>query len=178
MSATPLSAAAGAAALGGFAPAFWASLSMIIATELGDRTFFLAAIMAMKHDRMAVFLGVMAAMVAMTVISCTFGVAAMVVLPPEYVHYIAAALMLYFSGRMLYEAWKNWNDTGFDEMEEVEQELNKKDDNVDAGACACARVRCASRVLGPSKPTDGRTRVQRRAARARRRRSRARARRR
>lgn len=34
-----------------FWPAFVHSIGMIIATELGDKTFFIAAILAMKHER-------------------------------------------------------------------------------------------------------------------------------
>ena len=35
----------------GFFHAFAASISVIIVSELGDRTFFIAAILAMKHSR-------------------------------------------------------------------------------------------------------------------------------
>ena len=35
----------------GFIHAFVASLSVIIVSELGDKTFFIAAIMAMRHPR-------------------------------------------------------------------------------------------------------------------------------
>lgn len=35
----------------GFVPAFTNGLVMILITEIGDKTFFVAAIMAMKHNR-------------------------------------------------------------------------------------------------------------------------------
>lgn len=35
----------------GFFHAFAASVSVIIVSELGDKTFFIAAILAMKHSR-------------------------------------------------------------------------------------------------------------------------------
>ena len=35
----------------GFVHAFLASLSVIVVSEIGDKTFFIAAIMAMKHSR-------------------------------------------------------------------------------------------------------------------------------
>lgn len=41
----------------GFWPAFFKSLSMIIVTELGDKTFFIAAVLAMRYDRLLVFGG-------------------------------------------------------------------------------------------------------------------------
>lgn len=52
---------------------FWhglvASFSVIIVSELGDKTFFIAAILAMRHSRCAVFLGAAAALFLMTVLS-------------------------------------------------------------------------------------------------------------
>ena len=53
----------------GFVHAFVSSLSMIIVSELGDKTFFIAAIMAMRHPRLTVFSGAMTALAFMTVLS-------------------------------------------------------------------------------------------------------------
>ena len=53
----------------GFIHAFLASLSVIIVSELGDKTFFIAAILAMKNPRLTVFAGAMAALGLMTVLS-------------------------------------------------------------------------------------------------------------
>lgn len=52
-----------------FGQAFIASLSMILVSELGDKTFFIAAIMAMQHSRLTVFVGALSALSAMTVLS-------------------------------------------------------------------------------------------------------------
>jgi hypothetical protein len=41
----------------GFIHAFVASVSVIVVSELGDNTFFIAAIMAMQHSRLVVFAG-------------------------------------------------------------------------------------------------------------------------
>jgi len=41
----------------GFWPAFFNSLSMILVTELGDKTFFIAAVLAMRYDRLLIFGG-------------------------------------------------------------------------------------------------------------------------
>jgi putative Ca2+/H+ antiporter (TMEM165/GDT1 family) len=49
--------------------AFFASLSVIIVSELGDKTWFIAAIMAMRHSRLTVFFGAMTALALMTVLS-------------------------------------------------------------------------------------------------------------
>jgi len=61
---------------GNFIDAFTASISVILLTELGDKTFFIAAIMAMRHPRLIVFGGAIAALALMTVLSCAFGMAA------------------------------------------------------------------------------------------------------
>lgn len=53
----------------GFAHAFIASLSVIVVSELGDKTFFIAAIMAMRHSRLVVFSGAILALIIMTCIS-------------------------------------------------------------------------------------------------------------
>jgi len=53
----------------GFIHAFLASLSVIIVSELGDKTFFIAAILAMKNPRVTVFAGAMVALGFMTVLS-------------------------------------------------------------------------------------------------------------
>lgn len=52
-----------------FLHAFIASLSVIVVSELGDKTFFIAAIMAMRHPRLIVFAGAIAALALMTVLS-------------------------------------------------------------------------------------------------------------
>lgn len=56
----------------GFIHAFAASFSVIIVSELGDKTFFIAAIMAMKHPRLTVFLGAITALALMTILSGWF----------------------------------------------------------------------------------------------------------
>jgi len=56
-----------------FFHAFVATLSVIIVSELGDKTFFIAAIMAMRHARSTVFGGAMLALALMHVMSSFFG---------------------------------------------------------------------------------------------------------
>ncbi|KAJ8922476.1 hypothetical protein NQ315_007504 [Exocentrus adspersus] len=53
----------------GFIHAFVASLSVILVSEIGDKTFFIAAIMAMRHPRLTVFAGAISALVLMTILS-------------------------------------------------------------------------------------------------------------
>jgi len=55
-----------------FLHGFIASLSMIIVSEIGDKTFFIAAIMAMRHSRVTVLAGALGALVFMTILSGRF----------------------------------------------------------------------------------------------------------
>jgi hypothetical protein len=53
----------------GFTHAFIASLSVILVSEIADKTFFIAAIMAMRHPRVIVFAGAITALAIMTILS-------------------------------------------------------------------------------------------------------------
>lgn len=53
----------------GFIHAFVAAISVIIVSELGDKTFFIAAIMAMRYNRLTVLAGAMLALALMTCLS-------------------------------------------------------------------------------------------------------------
>lgn len=107
-----------------FWKATYGSLSMIIATEIGDRTFCIAAVMAMRYARLTVFAGAIGALMVMTVLSTVIGVALPALLPKLYTHYAAAALFLYFGVRLLQEAASMPHGGGVsEELAETEQEL-------------------------------------------------------
>lgn len=92
-----------------FSQAFAASLSVIIVSELGDKTFFIAAIMAMRHSRGIIFAGAICALGLMTVLSCLMGHALPSMLPKAYTHYAAALLFLVFGVRLLKDvSAPNW----------------------------------------------------------------------
>ena len=113
----------------GFVHAFIASLSVIIVSELGDKTFFIAAIMAMRHSRLVVFAGAMLALGLMTVLSATLGFATTVI-PKKYTLYISTALFIFFGLRMLKEGLEMDPNEGQEEYEEVQAELKKKEEEV------------------------------------------------
>eukprot|EP00471_Norrisiella_sphaerica_P001877 CAMPEP_0184478340 /NCGR_PEP_ID=MMETSP0113_2-20130426/401_1 /TAXON_ID=91329 /ORGANISM="Norrisiella sphaerica, Strain BC52" /LENGTH=340 /DNA_ID=CAMNT_0026856099 /DNA_START=97 /DNA_END=1116 /DNA_ORIENTATION=+ len=110
-----------------FWSAFFKSVAMIIATELGDKTFFIAAIMAMKHSRTLVYTGAVGALALMTVLSVAIGFALPTLLPKAYTHYAAVALFAYFGFKLLYEAYEMYKEPPEknEELEEVEVELGK-----------------------------------------------------
>jgi Ca2+/H+ antiporter, TMEM165/GDT1 family len=82
---------------------FTAGLLLITLSELGDKTFFIGAILAMRHPRRWVFLGVTTALVAMTALSVWIGQIAMV-FPQHYVQGISVALFIGFGLKLLYDA--------------------------------------------------------------------------
>jgi hypothetical protein len=53
--------------------AFVLSFTMIIISELGDKTFLIAALMAMRHPRGVVFFAAFASLLIMTVLSAALG---------------------------------------------------------------------------------------------------------
>ncbi|EDX84042.1 Uncharacterized protein family UPF0016 [Synechococcus sp. PCC 7335] len=83
--------------------AFTASLLLITVSELGDKTFFIAAILAMRHPRRWVFVGAASALAAMTTLSVLMGQAA-TFLPPQVLKWAEIGLFLLFGIKLLYEA--------------------------------------------------------------------------
>lgn len=112
-----------------FIHAFVASLSVIIVSELGDKTFFIAAIMSMRHSRLIVFTGAMLALGLMTVLSAVLGYATTVI-PRKYTLYISTALFIFFGLKMLKEGYDMDPNEGQEELEEVQAELKKKEAEV------------------------------------------------
>ncbi|AFY33414.1 TMEM165/GDT1 family protein [Calothrix sp. PCC 7507] len=85
--------------------AFTAGLLFITFSELGDKTFFIAVILAMRHSRRLVFVGVTAALAAMTILSVIFG-QLVSLLPKVYIHYAEIVLFIAFGIKLLYDASK------------------------------------------------------------------------
>ncbi len=83
--------------------AFTAGLLLITISELGDKTFCIAMLLAMRHSRRLVFVGVVAALAAMTVLSVLMGQVASQ-LPTALVHHLAVALFLGCGLKLLYDA--------------------------------------------------------------------------
>ncbi|XP_055599098.1 uncharacterized protein LOC129748484 [Uranotaenia lowii] len=113
----------------GFVHAFIASFSVIIVSELGDKTFFIAAIMAMRHPRLTVFTGAIAALALMTVLSAIFGMAATII-PRVYTYYISTALFALFGLKMLKEGYYMSATEAAEELEEVQSDLRKREDEL------------------------------------------------
>lgn len=104
------------------------SLTMILVSEIGDKTFLIAALMAMKHDRVLVFTAAFAALITMTVLSAVLGHAVPTLLPQRFTNFLAAVLFLIFGAKMLKEGLAMSSTEGVAaEMQEVEMELEEKE---------------------------------------------------
>lgn len=109
---------------------FIASLSVILVSELGDKTFFIAAIMAMRHSRVTVFTGAIGALALMTILSAVFGMAANLI-PKIYTYYISTLLFVIFGLKMLRDGIRMSEAEAQEEFEEVQMDLKKREDEYD-----------------------------------------------
>ena len=115
-----------------FVTAFVKSLVMILVTEIGDKTFFIAAVLAMRHGRLVVYAGAMLALVFMHVLSSLMGFALPSLLPRKYTHYASALLFVYFGLKLLKDAYEMEGTGPSEELQEVEEELINKKEGVGA----------------------------------------------
>ncbi|KAK7743807.1 GCR1-dependent translation factor 1 [Cytospora paraplurivora] len=107
---------------------FILSYTMILVSEIGDKTFLVAALMAMKHDRLVVFSAAFSALITMTVLSAVLGHAVPTLIPKKVTNFLAAGLFLIFGARLLREGLAMSSDEGVGaEMAEVEMELEEKE---------------------------------------------------
>lgn len=98
--------------------AFTAGLLLITISELGDKTFFIAAVLAMHHSRRLVFIGAITALALMTILSVLFGQVA-ALLPQVYVQWAEFLLFLAFGLKLLYDAYQMSDQACVEEQEEA-----------------------------------------------------------
>ena len=115
---------------GGFWKGFTSGVAMILATEIGDKTFFIAAVMSMRQERSAVFCGAILSLYVMTVLSSIMGLVLPKMIPVRYTHLLGGFLFLYFGVKLLMDSRKMEANRVSEELEEVEEELlhPKKDE--------------------------------------------------
>ncbi|KAH1031222.1 hypothetical protein J1N35_043396 [Gossypium stocksii] len=101
---------------------FSKSLAMTVLSEIGDKTFFAAAILAMRHPRKLVLLGCLAALIVMTILSAVVGWAAPNLISRKWTHHITTVL---FFGFGLWSLWDGFMEDGeAEELAEVEAKLD------------------------------------------------------
>jgi putative Ca2+/H+ antiporter (TMEM165/GDT1 family) len=104
--------------------AFGASLTAITLAELGDKTFFMALILAARHRGRDVFIGAFGALTAVTLLSLGLGYGLRELLPATLVPWLAAALFLGFGVKLLIDAQRMGADEADEEEQEAEQAIN------------------------------------------------------
>ncbi|BBN11325.1 Ca2+/H+ antiporter, TMEM165/GDT1 family [Marchantia polymorpha subsp. ruderalis] len=97
--------------------------AMILVSEIGDKTFFVAALMAMRHPRGVVLAGALGALGLMTVLSALFGWAAPNLISRRLTQNAATVLFFFFGLRSLWQAFTT-EDSMSSELAEVEAELD------------------------------------------------------
>ncbi|KAL1532863.1 GDT1-like protein 3 [Salvia divinorum] len=103
---------------------FFASLSMILVSEIGDETFIIAALMAMRHPKSIVLSGALSALFVMTILSTGLGRIVPNLISRKHTNSAATVLYTFFGLRLLYIAWKSDPKASQKkEIEEVEEKL-------------------------------------------------------
>ena len=108
---------------GGFWKGFTSGVAMILATEIGDKTFFIAAVLSMRQERSAVFCGAILSLYVMTVLSSIMGLVLPSLIPVTYTHILGGVLFLYFGVKLLLDSRGMEANRVSEELEEVEEEL-------------------------------------------------------
>lgn len=114
---------------GSFADGFLASWSMVLASEIGDKTFFIACLMAMRFPKLIVFSGAMFALAAMTVLSALMGVVVPNVLSVRFTQAASAVLFLVFGAKLLYTTMRSDGEESDDEMADAAAAIGMKRDD-------------------------------------------------
>ena len=109
---------------------FLASWSLILVSEIGDKTFFIACLMAMRYPRLIVFVGAISALAAMTILSALMGVIVPNVLSVRVTQGLAVLLFGGFGMKILYDVFakSDGEEEVEDEMAEAAAALGKKND--------------------------------------------------
>lgn len=107
--------------------AFVQAFAMIIFSEIGDKTFLIAAILAMRHPRLVVFAGAFGSLVVMSILSAAMGHLLPTLIPKRWTQFAAAALFLVFGVKMFLEGkdMPAGNGKVQEEMRETEQEIEE-----------------------------------------------------
>ncbi|KAH0480496.1 MAG: hypothetical protein KVP17_001847 [Porospora cf. gigantea B] len=106
---------------------FVQSLGVIVVSELGDKTFFIAALLSMRYSAVQAFIGASGALVAMTILSTSMGNLIPFLLDEDVRHWMTVALFLGFGFKLLHEAYNMDNTKPNEELEDAEEEISGLD---------------------------------------------------
>jgi putative Ca2+/H+ antiporter (TMEM165/GDT1 family) len=107
--------------------------AMIIFSEIGDKTFLIAAILAMRHPRLVVFAGAFGSLLLMSLLSAEMGHLLPNLVPKQWIQIAAGVLFLVFGSKMMMEgrAMKGGNDKIQEEWREAAEEIEGDDAEID-----------------------------------------------
>ncbi|BGP56167.1 GCR1-dependent translation factor 1 [Rhodotorula sphaerocarpa] len=106
---------------------FTRSISVILTSEIGDRTFLIAAILSMHHPRTTIFAAALSALGVMSFLSALLGNILPGLLPKQYTTAAAAILFFVFGAKMLREGLDmEGGEAGREKMEEEMREVQKE----------------------------------------------------
>ncbi|RDB29710.1 GDT1-like protein C17G8.08c [Hypsizygus marmoreus] len=131
------------------------SFAMIIFSEIGDKTFLIAAILAMRHPRVVVFAGALGSLIVMSILSAAMGHILPTLIPKKWTQVAAAVLFLVFGSKMLVEArqMKGGNEKIKEEMREAEEEIKDDEAAVDRSSEDEEAIPMSAMEEGEARPT-------------------------
>ncbi|KIJ63945.1 hypothetical protein HYDPIDRAFT_91407 [Hydnomerulius pinastri MD-312] len=105
------------------------AFAMIIFSEIGDKTFLIAAILAMRHPRLVVFAGAFGSLFLMSMLSAAMGHLLPSLIPKQWTQIAAGVLFLVFGSKMMMEGrdMQGGNGKIQEEMREAEEEIETDD---------------------------------------------------
>jgi putative Ca2+/H+ antiporter (TMEM165/GDT1 family) len=108
--------------------AFGSAFSLIVVSEIGDKTFFIASLLAMQNSTRLgeVFLGATVALMVMTILSTFIGMIVFQILSPQIATLLSSIGLIYFSISLALTLYRNEPEEE-SELEEVEKELQAID---------------------------------------------------
>lgn len=106
------------------------SISMIVVSEIGDKTFLIAALMSMKHPKWLVFSAAFLSLAVMTVLLGIVGHTLPTLISQRVTQLLASVLFVVFGFKLFREGLAMSKDAGVgEEMAEVEEELEASNMN-------------------------------------------------
>ncbi|GAA5977912.1 hypothetical protein JCM11641_004327 [Rhodosporidiobolus odoratus] len=98
-----------------------------ISSEIGDKTFLIAAILSMRHPRVTVFAAAFSALAVMSFLSALLGTIVPTLLPKRWTTIAAAVLFFVFGAKMMQEGMEmEAGAAGREKMEEEMREVQKE----------------------------------------------------
>lgn len=93
---------------------------------------------------MTVFSGAISALALMTILSAVFGMVFIKFIPPNITRWVSVGLFVVFGLKMLHEGWNMSHADAAEEMEEVQADIRKREDEVRLVQfmCQCLLCRC------------------------------------